>query len=101
LKLVIQIALGVFLGALASEALISTWHSYRDRVATEAESARLAEQEKARIEGITRAQELIAKQLQRKVEEDKKRRLEREAPTARQRQDRSETPLSSETPRGN
>lgn len=107
MKLVIQIALGVFLGALASEALISSWHSYRDRVATEAESVRLAEQEKARIEGIRRAQELIAKQLQGKVEEDKKRRLERETravpaekpmPTVRQRRDRSETPLTSETP---
>lgn len=81
MKLVIQIALGVFLGALASEALISTWHSYRDRVATQAESARLAEEEKTRIEGVRRAQELIAKQLQGKVEEDRKRRLERETPT--------------------
>jgi hypothetical protein len=91
LKLVFQIALGVFLGALASEALISSWHSYRDQV----DSVRLAEEEKGRIEGIRRAQELIAKQLQGKVEEDKKRRLEREKRTVPAEKPNADSPAAS------
>ena len=65
MKLVLQIAMGVFLGALMSQLLLDQWHSYQAQHAVEAERQRLAVQEKARNERDQRVREVLMGQLQR------------------------------------
>jgi hypothetical protein len=64
MKLVIQIAVGVFLGALMSQLFLDQWHSYQAQHAFEAERQRLAIQEKARNERDQRVREVLMGQLQ-------------------------------------
>ena len=64
MKLVLQIAMGVFLGALISQLLLDQWHSYQAQHAFEAERQRLAVQEKARNERDQRVREVLMGQLQ-------------------------------------
>jgi hypothetical protein len=64
MKLILQIAMGVFLGALMSQLLMDQWHSYKAQHAIEAERQRLAVQEKARNERNQRVREVLMGQLQ-------------------------------------
>jgi hypothetical protein len=64
MKLVLQIATGVFLGALMSQLLLDQWHSYQTQHAVEAERQRLAVQEKARNERDQRVRDVLMGQLQ-------------------------------------
>lgn len=64
MKLVLQIAMGVFLGALMSQLLLDQWHSYQAQHAVEAELQRLAVQEKARNERDQRVRKVLMGQLQ-------------------------------------
>ncbi|MDQ3563016.1 MAG: hypothetical protein M3436_02380 [Pseudomonadota bacterium] len=73
MKLVIQIALGVFLGALASQLVMDSWRSYHEQQAKEAEREKLAADERAGNEQMQRARELLMRQLQGKAEEDRRR----------------------------
>lgn len=73
MKLVIQIAFGVFLGALASQVVMDSWRSYHQQHAKEAEREKLAAEEQARNEQMQRARELLMRQLQGKAEEDRRR----------------------------
>ncbi|WP_411726948.1 hypothetical protein [Methyloglobulus sp.] len=67
MKLVLQIAMGVFLGALMSQLLLDQWHSYRAQHVAEAERQRLAVQEKTRNERDQRVREVLMGQLQGKA----------------------------------
>jgi len=72
-KLVIQIAFGVFLGALASQLVMDSWRSNHEQHAKEAEREKLAAEERAGNEQMQRARELLMRQLQGKTEEDRRR----------------------------
>jgi uncharacterized protein YlxW (UPF0749 family) len=72
-KLVLQIAFGVFLGALASQLVTESWRSYHEQQAKEAERDELVVKERARNEQMQRARELLMRQLQGKAEEDRRR----------------------------
>lgn len=83
MKLIVQIALGVFLGALASQLVIDAWRSHNEQQAREAERQKLAAEESARNEQARRARELIMRQFQGKIQED-------QARHARRKQDRKQ-----------
>ena len=70
MKLVIQIAFGVFLGALASQLVMDSYH---EQQAKEAEREKLAAEERAGNEQMQRARQLLMRQLQGKAEEDRRR----------------------------
>ena len=55
----LQIALGVFLGTLASQLTIDSWRNYRDGMAKDAERKLKAEQEKVRFEQGERIRALL------------------------------------------
>ena len=57
MKLILQIATGVFFGVLCSQLVLDQWHSYRNGLLAEAEQKRLAEDEKANHEQLTRIRE--------------------------------------------
>jgi hypothetical protein len=67
MKLVIQIAMGVFLGAFMSQLLLDQWHSYQAQHAVEAERQKLAVHEKARNERDQRVRKVLMGQLQGKT----------------------------------
>ena len=73
MKLVLQIAFGVFLGVLASQFITDSWRSYHEQQAKEAERDKLVVKERARNEQMQRARELLMRQLQGKAEEDRRR----------------------------
>ncbi|MGZ5013235.1 MAG: hypothetical protein ACXV7E_04360 [Methylobacter sp.] len=50
MKLILQIALGVFLGTLVSQLTIDGWHTHREGIAKAAAEKLRAEQERIRIE---------------------------------------------------
>ncbi|MGZ6005787.1 MAG: hypothetical protein ACXWLH_06645 [Candidatus Saccharimonadales bacterium] len=50
MKLILQIALGVFLGTLVSQLVINSWHAHQEGVAKVAAARQRAEQEKVRVE---------------------------------------------------
>jgi hypothetical protein len=64
MKLVLQIAMGVFLGALMSQLLLDQWHTYQAQHVVEAERQRLAVQEKERNDRGQRVREVLMGQLQ-------------------------------------
>jgi hypothetical protein len=64
MKLVLQIAMGVFLGALMSQLLLDQWHTYQAQHVVEAERQRLAVQEKERNDRDQRVREVLMGQLQ-------------------------------------
>jgi hypothetical protein len=59
LKLILQIALGVFLGTLASQLVVDSWHAYKENTAKAAEEKLRDRQEKARIEQGARIRNLL------------------------------------------
>ena len=63
-KLIVQIALGVFLGTLAAQLTIDVWHTHRENI-TKAESEQLKiHQEKIRKEQGERIRNLILQNRQ-------------------------------------
>lgn len=50
MKLIIQIAIGVFLGTLASHFVMDTWHKYQENIVKAATDKQQAEQDKVRLE---------------------------------------------------
>ncbi len=59
MKLVLQIALGVFIGALASQYAFEQWRSYEAHQAAEMEQKEHAEQKRLRDEQGARIRELL------------------------------------------
>ena len=59
MKLILQIALGVFLGTLTSQYAIDVWHAQQENIAKEATEKLRAEQEKIRIEQGERIRALL------------------------------------------
>lgn len=59
MKLTLQIALGVFLGTLAAQLSIDSWHNYRQAIANQETEKRRADQERARLEQAERIRALL------------------------------------------
>ena len=59
MKLILQIALGVFLGTLASQLTIDGWHTRQEGIAKEAAEKLRAEQERVRLEQGERIRALL------------------------------------------
>lgn len=59
MKLTLKIALGVFLGALASQMVMEGWHAHQERLAKEAATQAKAEHEKARREQAERVRSML------------------------------------------
>ncbi|CAN5742193.1 hypothetical protein BH20PSE1_BH20PSE1_16430 [soil metagenome] len=59
MKLVFQIALGVFIGALASQYAFEQWRSYEEQQAAEIEQREQAEQKRLRDEQGAKIRELL------------------------------------------
>lgn len=64
MKLVLQIALGVFLGALASQMVMEGWHAHETRLADEAAVQVKVEREKARREQAERIRSMLMQGFQ-------------------------------------
>jgi len=64
MKLILQIAFGVFLGSLASHFTFDAWRTHQENIAKEAEEKLLAEEEKAREEQAEKVRELFMQNLQ-------------------------------------
>ncbi len=58
-KLIVQIALGVFLGTLAAQLSIDSWRNYRQAIANQETEKRRADQERARLEQAERIRALL------------------------------------------
>lgn len=59
MKLMLQIAVGVFLGSLASQLAIDAWHGHREAMVNAVEEKRRADREKSRIEQGERIRALL------------------------------------------
>lgn len=59
MKLIIQIALGVFLGTITAQLSIDSWRNYQDFLAKEELKKQQAEQEKVRLEQAQRIREMF------------------------------------------
>lgn len=59
MKLILQIALGVFLGTLVSQLAIDGWHTHQEDLAKEAAEKLEAEQEQVRLEQGERIRALL------------------------------------------
>ncbi len=59
MKLTLQIALGVFLGTLASQLTFDGWHTHQEGIAKEAAEKLQAEQERVRLEQGERIRALL------------------------------------------
>jgi hypothetical protein len=59
LKLILKIALGVFLGALASQMVMEGWHAHQERLAKEAATKVKTEHDKARREQAERVRSML------------------------------------------
>jgi len=64
MKLIFQIALGVFLGTLSSQFVFDSWHRYQESIAKETAEKIRAEQEKVRFEQGERVRALILQSRQ-------------------------------------
>lgn len=64
MKLVLQIALGVFIGALASQMVMEGWHAHQERLAKDAAAQVKAEHEKARREQAERVRNMLMQGFQ-------------------------------------
>jgi len=67
MKLILQIALGVFLGTLASQLTIDGWRTHQEGIAKEAIEKLQAEQERVRIEQGERIRALLLQRRQGKT----------------------------------
>ncbi|TAN68705.1 MAG: hypothetical protein EPN17_08625 [Methylobacter sp.] len=59
MKLILQIALGVFLGTLASQFAIESWHTHQEGIAKQAAEKLRAEQDRIRLEQGERIRALL------------------------------------------
>ena len=59
MKLILQIALGVFLGTLASQLTIDSWHTHQEGIANLAAEKLRVEQERVRLEQGERIRALL------------------------------------------
>ncbi len=59
MKLILKIALGVFLGALASQMVMEGWHAHQERLAKEAATKVKDEHENARREQAERVRSML------------------------------------------
>ncbi len=59
MKLIIQIAFGVFLGTLSSQFVFDSWHTYKENIVKEVAEKLLAKQEKVRLEQNERIRSLF------------------------------------------
>jgi hypothetical protein len=59
MKLILQIALGVFIGTLTAQLTVDCWHSYRESTVEEESKKQHAEREKARLEQAQRIREMF------------------------------------------
>jgi len=59
MKLMLQIALGVFLGSLSSQLTMEAWHAHQEAIARESANKLNLEQEKARLEQGERIRALL------------------------------------------
>ena len=59
MKLILQIAFGVFIGTLASQLTIDGWRSHQEGIAKEAAEKLRTEQEKVRLEQGDRIRALL------------------------------------------
>lgn len=59
MKLILQITLGVFLGVLAAQLSLDSWHTYQQGLAQKAAEKLRAEQEKSRLEQSERIRALL------------------------------------------
>ena len=64
MKLILQIALGVFLGTLASQLTIDSWRTHQEGIAKETAEKRRAEQERVRLEQGERIRALLMQRRQ-------------------------------------
>jgi len=64
MKLIFQIAIGTFLGTLASQFVMETWHTHQESIAKEATEKLRIEQEKVRLEQGSRVRDLILQSRQ-------------------------------------
>jgi hypothetical protein len=72
MKLVLQIALGVFLGMLSSHLVIDSWHTHQEVIAKEAAEKFRAKQEKVRMEQGDRIRTLLMQSRQNKTHGENK-----------------------------
>jgi len=63
MKLVLQVAIGVFIGAFGSQYAFEQWRSYETQKAAAVESQKLAEQKRRRDEQGARIRELVIQGL--------------------------------------
>lgn len=68
MKLILQIAVAVFLGSFASQYAFEQWRSFNAQQAAELESNKLAEQKRLRDETGTQIRELLMKARREKGE---------------------------------
>lgn len=59
MKLIFQIALGVFLGTLTAQLTVDSWRSYRESIVKEESKKQHAEREKTRLEQAQRIREMF------------------------------------------
>ncbi|MEE9398606.1 MAG: hypothetical protein V3V31_16530 [Methylococcales bacterium] len=78
MKLVLQIAFGVFLGSLGSGLVIDYVQAYQDRIIKEVEATKLAEEKKARREQGRLIREMLLKG-RRKLEASKAKRSDQDS----------------------
>ncbi len=64
MKLVLQIALGVFIGMSASQVLIDAWRTHRQEQLAEAESVKREQLARERQQQAERIRELVGRKLQ-------------------------------------
>ena len=72
MKLILQIALGIFLGSLASQFAIDAWHAQQESIAKEATEKLQAEQERVRLEQGERIRALLLQGRQGKTTDTSK-----------------------------
>ncbi len=64
MKLTLQIALGVFIGTLASQLITDSWHAHQENIAKSAEEKLRVEREKVRMEHGERIRKLLLESRQ-------------------------------------
>lgn len=69
MKLILQIALGVFIGISASQLLIDAWRTHRQEQVAQAENAERDQIARERREQSQKIRELVSEKLQRQAAE--------------------------------
>lgn len=72
MKLILQIALGVLIGILASQLITDSWHAHQENIANSAEEKLRVEREKVRMEHGERIRKLLLESRQGNTPNSKK-----------------------------